>query len=85
MASWSGRHNGGPHNSGTRTEPPHSPGTGAAAALLPKGPAPMMYDLNLTAALSAAVLVALGAVYVWSADPGRRDRAWRLLQLLFRR
>jgi hypothetical protein len=45
----------------------------------------MMYDLNLAAALAAAAVMALGAVYIWSADPDRRARAWTLLRLLLRR
>jgi hypothetical protein len=45
----------------------------------------MMYDLNFTTALTVAALMVLGAVYLWSADPGRQARAWRLLRLLLRR
>jgi hypothetical protein len=45
----------------------------------------MMYDLDLTVMLSAAVIVALAAVYVWSKDPDRRARAWSLLKLLLGR
>lgn len=64
----------------------HSPGTGAAAALqLRKGPTLMMYGLNLAMFLTSGAAAALGAVYVWSKDQGRRERAWALLRLLFRR
>ena len=49
-----------------------------------KGPTHMMYDLDLTAVLAAATVMVLGAVYVWSADPDRRARAWSLLRLLLR-
>ena len=45
----------------------------------------MMYDLDLTVALSAAGIVVLAAVYVWSKDPDRRARAWSLLKLLLGR
>jgi hypothetical protein len=45
----------------------------------------MMYDLDLTVALSATGIVALAAVYVWSKDPDRRARAWSLLKLLLGR
>jgi hypothetical protein len=45
----------------------------------------MMYDLDLTAVLTAAGIVMLAAVYVWSKDPGRRARAQSLLKLLFGR
>jgi len=45
----------------------------------------MMYDLDLTAVLAVAGIVALAAVYVWSKDPGRRARAWSLLRLLLGR
>ena len=45
----------------------------------------MMYDLDTTVALATVTIMVLGAVYVWSADPDRRARAWRLLWLLLRR
>ena len=51
----------------------------------PKGLTPMMYDLTLTVMVSAASAVIPSVVYVMSKDPGRRTRAWRLLQLLLRR
>ena len=53
--------------------------------LLLEGSEPMMYDLDLTVVLTAAGIVAPGAVYVWSKDPDRRARAWSLLKLLFER
>lgn len=77
-------------NSGPRTAAP-VPNLVTVQARVPlrpscsKGPTPMMYDLNLTAALGVTALMVLGAVYVWSADPDRRARAWRLLRLLLRR
>ena len=45
----------------------------------------MMYDLDLTVVLTAAGIVVLAAVYLWSKDPGRQRRAWQLLKLLLRR
>ncbi len=42
----------------------------------------MMYDVSLTVVLTALGFSALGAVYLWSKDPGRRRRAWLLLKLL---
>ena len=44
----------------------------------------MMYDLTLSVMISAVGAVVLAVVYVMSKDPGRRDRAWRLLKLLLR-
>jgi hypothetical protein len=46
---------------------------------------PMVYDLDLTVMVTAAGIAALAAVYLWSKDPGRRCRAWRLLKLLLLR
>jgi hypothetical protein len=45
----------------------------------------MMYGLDLAMVLTAGTAAALGAVYVWSKDQSRRDRAWALLRLLLRR
>ena len=45
----------------------------------------MMYDLDLTVMAATAGIAALAAVYLWSKDPDRRCRAWRLLKLLLRR
>ena len=44
----------------------------------------MMYNLDLAVVATAAGIAILAAVYLWSKDPGRRDRAWQLLKLLFR-
>ena len=44
----------------------------------------MMYDLNLAVMVTAAGIAILAAVYLWSKDPARRRRAWRLLKLLLR-
>jgi hypothetical protein len=65
---------------------PSEPGAGTAAALqFRKGPPSMMYDLTLPVMVPAAGVAVLAVVYVMSKDPGRRDRAWRLLRFLFRR
>jgi hypothetical protein len=45
----------------------------------------MIYDLDLTALLTATGIVMVAAVYVWSKDPERRARAWNLLKLLLGR
>ena len=45
----------------------------------------MMYDVNLAVMATAAGVAILAAVYLWSDDPARRRRAWRLLKLLLRR
>jgi len=37
------------------------------------------------AALYTAIVIVLGSTYVWSNDPGRRQRAFRLLRRLFGR
>ena len=72
--------------SGARTEPRHSPGTGATAALrFKRDRSFMMYDLSLVGALAATGITLLAAVYLWSKDPGRRRRAWQLLKLLLGR
>ena len=42
----------------------------------------MMYDLDLTGLATAAGIIALAAIYLWSKNPSRRRRAWRLLKLL---
>jgi hypothetical protein len=45
----------------------------------------MMYDLDLTVIVAAAGIATLAAIYLWSKDPDRRRRAWRLLRLLLGR
>ena len=71
---------------GARAEPVTVPGADAAAALLTEGTMPsMVYDLDLTVMVTTAGIAVLGAIYLWSKDPARRDRAWRLLKLLIRR
>jgi hypothetical protein len=45
----------------------------------------MIYGLDLTVTLNLVGLAVLAAVYVWSKDPGRRSRAWRLLKLVLGR
>ncbi len=45
----------------------------------------MIYDLTLPVMVPTAGAVVLAVVYVMSKDTGRRDRAWQLLKLLFRR
>lgn len=42
----------------------------------------MMYDVDLTVIVTTAGVTTVAAVYLWSKDPGRRLRAWRLLKLL---
>lgn len=56
------------------------------AALQFEGTLPfMVYDLDLTVMVTTAGIALLGAIYLWSKDPARRDRAWQLLKLLLRR
>jgi hypothetical protein len=45
----------------------------------------MMYNLDLAVIATAAGIAILATVYLWSKDPGRRDRARELLKLLLRR
>jgi hypothetical protein len=45
----------------------------------------MMYDVDLTVMVTVAGIATVAAVYLWSKDPGRRLRAWRLLKLLLGR
>lgn len=45
----------------------------------------MMYDLDLAVMTAAVGITILGSVYLWSQDPDRRHRAWKLLKLLLRR
>ena len=45
----------------------------------------MVYVLDLPVVVTAAGITAVAAVYLWSKDPERQGRAWRLLKLLFRR
>lgn len=45
----------------------------------------MMYDLALAITPLAAIgIAALATIYLWSASPGCRARAWNLLKLLLR-
>lgn len=41
-----------------------------------------MQDLTGIALMAGANLAVFGSVYVWSKDAGRRDRAWKLIQLM---
>jgi hypothetical protein len=73
-------------HSGARAEPVTVPGADAVAALQLEGTCPlMMYNLDLAVIAAAGGIVILAAVYIWSDDPDRRRRAWRLLKLLLRR
>lgn len=45
----------------------------------------MSYGVNLAVIVTAAAVVVLAAVYLWSEDPARRGRARELLRLLLRR
>jgi ABC-type phosphate transport system permease subunit len=45
----------------------------------------MMPKLTMTALAAAVPLAVLAGIYLFSADQTRRNRAWRLLRLLFRR
>lgn len=40
--------------------------------------------LVISGVLLLAPTLVFGSVYLWSKDPGRRDRAWQLLRLLQR-
>jgi hypothetical protein len=44
----------------------------------------MMYDADLVVIAATAGITILAAVYLWSKDPGRRRRAWKLLKFLLR-
>jgi hypothetical protein len=44
-----------------------------------------MNDLSFAAVMAAAGFAVLAAVYLWSNDPARRNRARELLKLLFGR
>lgn len=44
----------------------------------------MMYNLGFAVTMTTAGVAILAAVYLWSKDPGRRQRAWQLLNLLHR-
>jgi hypothetical protein len=44
----------------------------------------MTYDLDVVALVTAMGVVVLGAVYLWSKDAGRRQRALKLLKLILR-
>jgi hypothetical protein len=44
-----------------------------------------MQDIGLAALITSITFSALSAVYVWSADTGRRARALRLLKLILGR
>lgn len=48
-------------------------------------PPPMMPQLALGALVLLSLFAVLAGVYLYSADQGRRDRAWRLLRLLLPR
>jgi hypothetical protein len=45
----------------------------------------MLHGMSLAVIVTAAAITILAAVYLWSEDPGRRDRARELLKLLLRR
>jgi hypothetical protein len=45
----------------------------------------MLQGTTLLAVLSTGAIFTLGTVYLWSGDPSRRRRAWRLLCLLLRK
>jgi hypothetical protein len=73
-------------HSGARAEPVTVPSADAVAALHLEGTClPMMYNLDLAVIAAAGGIAILAAVYIWSDDPDRRRRAWRLLKLLLRR
>jgi hypothetical protein len=42
----------------------------------------MMPALTILTLISTAIPAVPAGVYLWSPDPGRRRRAWRLLQFL---
>jgi len=77
--------NAGRPNDDARADPRRSPGAGTWRPSNSKGPPPMMYDFSLAVVLTFCFLALLAAVYVWSEDPGRRQRAWELIKLLFSR
>lgn len=45
----------------------------------------MMPEVTVPALLVVGGIAVLAAVYLWSPNAGRRQRAWRLLRLLVRR
>lgn len=45
----------------------------------------MMTDVSFAVVLAAVGIAILAAVYLWSKDPDRRCRAWKLLILLLGR
>jgi hypothetical protein len=45
----------------------------------------MMPQLTLTALFGCALVCTLACVHLWSADAGRRRRAYRLIKLLLGR
>ncbi|MEU6070649.1 hypothetical protein ABZ864_40965 [Streptomyces sp. NPDC047082] len=45
----------------------------------------MMPDLTAPVLLAGTPVALVAGVYLWSADPDRRRRAWQLLRLLLRR
>jgi hypothetical protein len=45
----------------------------------------MMPHMTVVLLLGGVVVATLGAIYLWSGDPDRRGRAWRLLKLLLNR
>jgi hypothetical protein len=46
---------------------------------------PVLGYSMLLAGPICSVVIMLALVHLWSRDPGRRVRAWRLLKLLLRR
>jgi hypothetical protein len=73
-------------HSGARAEPVTVPGADAVAALQLEGTClSMMYELDLAVIAATAGIATLAAVYLWSKDPGRQHRAWKLLKLMLRR
>jgi hypothetical protein len=42
----------------------------------------MMYQVGVPVMMAAIGIAIPAAVYLWSKDPDRRHRAWRLLKLL---
>ena len=74
-----------PHNGHPRRNLSQFVGADAVAIPTVKGPPTMMPDLTALALLTTAGTAVLAAVYLWSADPGRRRRAWQLLKLFLSR
>jgi hypothetical protein len=68
--------------SGARAEPSQSLRGRRSGPSAERTDIPMMYQLDLAVILAADGTAVLAAVYLWSRDPDRRRRAWRLLKLL---